>query len=172
MNKNKLYNKDVISCNYELNRIYFNLNKGIYTYDSSQSLGVENTFTLNSFEGQSFAYYGYDDLHPLFHNNYYISQVGSKIVFEHYYEGVDDSLPPIFMDYSTQVPLKNCDVLRTSTNIDVDLGYCEITQEDLDYIEKNEVELIYYYLCGYKAYSKIYLSKLDEANPVFEIKNS
>ena len=79
------------------------------------TLGIENNFKLNSFEGQSFEYYGYDELYYIIQKNYYVSQAGSKIVFEHYYDSVDDSMPPIFMDYDAKVPLKNCYHLRTST---------------------------------------------------------
>ena len=170
VNKNQLYNREEISCNFEYNRVFYGINKGTYTYETAKSLGIENNFKLNSFEGQSFEYYGYDELYYIIQKNYYVSQARSKIVFEHYYDSVDDSMPPIFMDYDAKVPLKNCYHLRTSTDIKIDLGYCEITQEDLDYIEKNEVELTYLYLCGYLDYSNIFLLKLDEANPVFEVK--
>ena len=170
VSKNKLYNRDVISCNYEINRVLFDIKKGIYTYETSKSLGVENTFKLNLFEGQTFEYYGNDFLNNFLHNTYYISKPGSKIVFRHIPESIDDSMPPIFMDKTAKFPLKNCAHIRTSTDIGYDLGYCEITQDELDYIEKNTVELTYYYLCGYMDNSNIFLKKLNESNPVFEVK--
>ena len=105
----------------------------------------------------------------MFQEPYYVSQVGSKIIFQHQFRGNDDSLPLLFLDMEAHT-LKKCDHIRTSTYFGYDFAYCEITQEDLDYIEKNNAQLYYTYLCDYLIISNIYLYKLDpEKYQVFEV---
>ena len=170
INKNRILDKYVISCNNELMKMYFYLNKGTFKYDGFESLGEYNTFKLNSFEDLSFDFYSLEYIIPLLDNNFYVSQEGSKIVFRHDFGGNDDTVSPVFMDCNAEVPLKNCYPIRTSTFLGYYFGYCEITQDDLDYIQNNEVELAYYYFCGLLDCSGIYLHKLDtEKYPVYEI---
>ena len=93
--KNKIRGKDEINCNYEISKVYFGRKRGKYIYKEFESLGVENTFKLNSFKGKYFYYYGFDNIEPYKYNQYYITQVGSKIIFKHKYNVNEDSLPPL-----------------------------------------------------------------------------
>ena len=44
----------------------------------------------------------------------------------------------------------NCHKLNTSIELDSNLAYCEITQDDFNYIEKVPTAQVYYQaLCGY-----------------------
>ena len=171
--KNKILGKDVISSNVEIYKTYYHLKKGKYIYNGFESLGVENTFKLNDFQGKSFDLYGRDTISPLIssQNQYYISQIGSKMVFIHEYGANDNSLPPIYKNLFYNYPMNNCHHIKTSTKLDNEMGYCEITKEDLTYIEsKGPVKVYFQVLCGYFSDSSIMLNKLNtEIYPVFEV---
>ena len=169
--KNKIKGKNEINCNYEINRLYYNIKKGKYIYKESESLGKDNTFKLNFFEGSYFYNYGLDTITPLVYEEYFISQEGSKILFIHSFEASDDSLPGIYKDSDLNYPMSNCHHLKTSTLLDVDLAYCEITKEDLEYISSKDAVYVYYgLLCGYLNPTYIILEKLDTSLfPVFTI---
>ena len=79
-----------------MKEVNFLISGGKYTFKGFESLGVENTFKLNSFKGKYFYYYGFDNIEPYKYNQYYISQVGSKIIFKHKYNVNEDSLTPIY----------------------------------------------------------------------------
>ena len=60
--------------------------------------------------------------------------------------------------------------MHTSSSLNLEMGFCEINQEELDFIEKNKPALYYKYMCTYYAYSSIHLYKLNlKYNPAFEI---
>ena len=69
--------------------------------------------------------------------------------------------------------MQDCFKLKTSTKLDANLWYCEITKEDLNYIQKNpHVKLYHSYLCKYIYDSNITLDKLNiELYPVFKVFN-
>ena len=169
--KNKIKGQNKISCYSEVNRLYYNIKKGKYFYKEAESLGKENTFKLNSFEGKYIYNYGYDTLSPLVYKDYYVSKVGSKIVFEHSYYANDNTMPSIYKNLYYNYPMKNCHHLKTSTPLNVELAYCEITKEDLDYIgSKSYVDVYNQILCGYFRTTNIKLYKLDTSSyPVFTI---
>jgi len=169
--KNKIIGKNEINCFYELNKLYNYKKKGKYIFKEFESFGKENSFKLNSFDKISFDFYGFDTISPLKYKQYYVSQKGSKILFQHLYTGDDDSLPTIYKDLYLNYPLKNCHHLKTSTKLSVDLAYCEITQDDLNYLNtKDSVNVYYNILCGYFYSTNIILAKLDMDNfPVFKI---
>ena len=166
--KNKIRGKNEINCFYERKKLFNERKKGKYIFKGFESLGVENTFKLNSFERKYFNFYGYDDILPILDTNYYISQVGSKIVFNHIYTANDDTLPPIYKNVSFDFPMNNCHKLKTSTKFDDTFAYCEITQEDLDVLNY-PAEINYRYLCGWFYTTEIILYKLDtKLYPVFK----
>ena len=169
--KNKIIGKNEINCFYEQNKLYNYKKKGKYIFKEFESFGKENSFKLNSFDKISFDFYGFDTISPLIYKQYYVSQKGSKILFQHLYKGDDDSLPTIYKDLYLNYPLKNCHHLKTSTKLSVDLAYCEITQDDLNYLNtKDSVNVYYNILCGYLYSTNIILAKLDLDNyPFFKI---
>ena len=169
--KNTIKGQNEINCNYEINRLYYNIKKGKYFYKEAESLGKENTFKLNSFEGSYFSYYGIDTITPLTYRQYFVSQEGSKILFTHSYQANDETMPSIYKNLYYNYPMNNCHHLKTSTPLSVELAYCEITKEDLDYIgSKSSVDVYNQILCGYFQSTDIILIKLDTNNyPVFTI---
>lgn len=173
--RNKIIGEDEINCFYEQKKVYFNTQKGLYIYKGFESLGEDNIFKLNYFEEKKFEFSGFDDLLPFFDNqNYYISQVGSRILFDHRYEANDDTMPFIYMNKETKTPLVKCDNLKTSTKLkyDYNFAYCEISKDNLDYIDKNggQTRLYFDILCGYPYKSNIFLNILNTTiYPVFKI---
>ena len=169
--KNRIKGQNEINCYSEVNRLHYNIKKGKYFYKEAESLGKENTFKLNSFERKYFYNYGFDTLSPLVYVDYFVSKVGSKILFEHSYYANDNTMPTIYKDLYYKYPMNNCHHLKTSTPLDVELAYCEITKEDLDYIgSKSYVDVYNQILCGYFQSTKIKLYKLDTSRyPVFTI---
>ena len=105
--KNKILGVNKISSNVEVFKPY-HLIKGKYIYNGFKSLGVENTFKLNDFQGKSLQLYGHDDINPLINKDYYISKIGSKIVFKHVYGANDDTLPPICKISNKNYCMNNC----------------------------------------------------------------
>ena len=93
------------------------------------------------------------------------------MVFIHEYGANDNSLPPIYKNLFYNYPMNNCHHIKTSTKLDNEMGYCEITKEDLTYIEsKGPVKVYFQVLCGYFSDSSIMLNKLNTViYPVFEV---
>ena len=172
ISKNKILGQNDISVYYEENRIEKLLRKGEFRYNSYQSLGKYNNFTLKSFEGQTLNFEGYYiELFLLFNNeNCYVSKPGSKIILR-YEHGGGDSLPPLYLDADTKVPLNNCYPIITTTSVsNHPLLCCEVTQENLDYIENYNAIVFYYRLCGAKIQTDIKIKKLDvKQYPVLEV---
>ena len=154
---------------------YYNFytEKGTYKFDSSKSLGEENTFSLdNSLRQKDFFYYGIDIYEYIFSFDLYVSQEGSKILLLYYNYGGDDRtdiLGPIYANEDAEKPLSDCRYIFLGG---VDLVYCDIKEEEVDYFYDQlispMVSLIY---CGYKEYVFQYVVKLDTTKyPVFKIK--
>ena len=168
--KNKILGKNKITSNFEVFKPY-HLIKGKYIYNGFKSLGVENTFKLNDFQGKSLQLYGHDDILPLINKDYYISKIGSKIVFKHVYGANDDTLPPIYKISNYNYRMNKCYKIKTSTKLDDEMGYCEITKEDLSFIESMpKVTICKMIECGSFSSTDIILYKLNtEMYPVFEV---
>ena len=168
--KNKILGVNKISSNVEVFKPY-HLIKGKYIYNGFKSLGVENTFKLNDFQGKSLQLYGHDDINPLINKDYYISKIGSKIVFKHVYGANDDTLPPICKISNKNYCMNNCHKIKTSTKLDDEIGYYEITKDDLTFIESMKKVTIYRMVdCGSFSRTDIVLNKLNtEIYPVFEV---
>ena len=170
--KNKILGKDEINCYYEYYRMINNMKKGTYVYKGFEILGEDNKFKIDKMEKKEFFFYGIDTIQALIYSSYYVSQEGSKILFSHNYESEDDSLPSIFLYTGTYLqPLTRCEHLRTLSKLGIEFAFCEFTKDDINFIEKNRMSLLYYkYLCDYYDNSDINLRKLDTNNyPVFKV---
>ena len=168
--KVRLLGEDTLILNTPIAKFDYQINKGIYEFKDYESLGKENTFSLSSFENVTIPIYGYDDIHAQTSiKNFYISEVGSKIVFYHYYYASDD-VPPIFLYKEELNQLTNCKHLKTSTDIGY-IGFCEIEQDNLDFLKKSTNSILYYYAyCGYNIKSDINVYLLDKTKyPIFRI---
>jgi hypothetical protein len=169
--KNKLKGIDQIVCNYEINNIFYNMKRGKYIYQDFNTLGKDNTFKLNSFQGKSFTFHGGDEISAFIYKQYLVSQVGSRILFQNLIGADDGTVPKLYMGDNLERYLSKCEHVKTSTDIGLELGYCEITEDDLAYIESSKgVQLSYYYLCNYIYDTQIILGKLDiNKYPVFKV---
>ena len=169
--KNNLIGNNQITCNYEVNKVYFNMKRGKYVYQGFKSLGEDNTFKLNSFQGQSFNFQGGDQISALIYQQYLVSQVGSRILFQNIIGADDGTVPKLYIGDKLEYYLSKCAHLKTSTDLGIELGYCEITNDDLAYIESNQGAKLYYpYLCSYIFQTDIILGKLDiNKYPVFKV---
>jgi len=169
--KNKIKGIDQIVCNYELNHIYYHMKRGKYIYQDFNTLGKDNTFKLNSFQGKSFTFHGGDEISAFIYKQYLVSQVGSRILFQNLIGADDGTVPKLYMGDKFKRYLSKCEHVKTSTDIGLELGYCEITEDDLAYIESSQgVQLSYYYLCNYIYDTQIILGKLDiNKYPVFKV---
>ena len=167
--KNRIRRKEELNCFYEIDKYLFLGIKGKYIFNEFKSLGAENNFILDSFKGKYFNYYASDDIYPYGARNYYISQVGSKIIFSRSYNKEDDSLGPIYINKDHL--MTNCHILNTSTKLYDHYVYCEITQDDFDYIEKHpNSELYNKAYCDYFSFGSIILNILDsKLYPVFRV---
>ena len=69
------------------------------------------------------------------------------------------------MDNSGKVALQKCSIVKLSIQLSYEMVSCEITQNDLDYIEKNDQTNIFNkILCGYMLNSYLNIIKLDPKN--------
>ena len=168
--KNKLIGDEEINCYYELERINNNMRKGTYTFKSFETFGKDNKFNLNSLENHKFSFYGADQIYAIY-NMLFVSKVGSKILFLHDFNANDDTLPPMHF-YGKNVPMSKCYHLKTSTKLPYELGYCEMTQTEINYLQQvNKISIYYRYLCTYLNSASFALVLLNSNNPVFNIIN-
>ena len=134
--KHKLIGNEIISCFYERKRAYYNMKKGVYKFKNSETYGKDNKFNLNSFENKTFNYYGIDKIRSKNYYKLYISKVGSKILFEHIHQTNDETLPPMILYWNDEF-MSKCQHLKTSTKLPSELGYCEMTQNEINFLQKN-----------------------------------
>ena len=162
-------------CYYE-NWNYF-APKGTYRFDSFQSLGVENEFTLDSaFTGQEFLFYGFDEIYAIYSPYLFISQEGSKMTFLYYSDDFDEEnpiIPLIYAKDNSKVPLSNCNYFDFQDNY---LINCEVGKNEVDYFNdmtlSEENPMAYGILCGYQQPFYAYAFKLDTTQyPVFKFKS-
>ena len=150
--------------------------KGIYKFNTSQSLGVENTFTVDStFEGKEFKLYGLDELLPLYIDYFYISQEGSKILFLYFSQSDDDepTIPPIYANIYAEKPLRDCNYIDFEGYY---FAYCDLKNDEIDYFDDMYTmdfnPIVYSVLCGAKESSYKMGVKLDTTKyPVFKVNN-
>ena len=168
--KNILIGQGEINSFYELERVNNNMRKGKYKFKSSETFGKDNIFNLKSFENQAFTFYGTDEIKSIY-NMLFVSKVGSKILFIHDYKVNDDTLPPMHF-YEKNTPMSKCQHLKTSTQLPYNLGYCEMTNEEISYLRREgRVPVFYRYLCRYLYTASFSLVLLNSNNPVFNIIN-
>ena len=172
--RNKIKGENQINSFYEIGKIYYGTKKGVYKFKGFESLGTENTFKLNYFQGKQFGYYGYDDFAPVTKEVYYISQVGNKFIFNVGFVSNDETLPALYLKSSYYFfLLENCDLIKTSTKLDYYLGYCEINYKTLNFLESCSQQTCLFdfaNLCGKIYYSGLKITKLDTRNyPVFKV---
>ena len=69
--------------------------------------------------------------------------------------------------------MENCGLIKTSTKLDYDLGYCEINYNALNFLERSSEKKGYFEfinLCGKVYYSGLDIIKFDTKNyPVFKV---
>ncbi len=70
--KVRILGEDTLISNFQINRPFQQLNKGIYEFKDYQSLGKENTFSLSSFENLTITFYGDDTITAIKVKNLYI----------------------------------------------------------------------------------------------------
>ena len=165
-----------LKCYYE----YFNFYsyKGIYKYQSSQSLGTENKFILDdTFNEKKFEFWGLDYITFVDSDYLYISEEGSKILFLYTADGGDESiLPNIYANSNSPKPLSDCHKAQLpSYKGDFSYIYCNIKENEVDYFKdlshQDDNPMVYDILCGYKEITETIAYKLDKTiYPVFKIK--
>ena len=158
-------------CYYEYYNYY--TEKGIYKFDNYQSLGNENTFSLNSeLKQKSFSFYGLDVYEYILSYELYVSQEGSKILLFYYNYGDDrtDIIGPIFPNINAEKALSDCKYIFLGGN---DFAYCDIKKDEIDDFQdlSTSYPLVSQILCGYKEEMEAAVYKLDTTKyPVFKIK--
>ena len=168
--KNILIGNEVINCYFERDRIFYNMKKGIYKFKDFQTYGKDNTFNLNSFKNKQFNYYGIDQISAKYYTRLYLSKVGSKILFVHTHQDNDETLPPMALNGNiAYIIMSKCQHLKTSTKLPNEFAYCEMTQNEINFLQKYSGLVIYRYLCNAWATSQFYLELLDSNYPVFNI---
>ena len=165
--KNHIFGKgDIISCNFELNKLYI-LPPGDYELKNYESLGKDNTFKLNLFEGKYITFFGLNEIQIIGHHHQYVSEVGSKIVFSIIKKGIDEILPIILLNNSLSY-LTDCHYIES--NEYPSIAYCNIQAHELMFIEK-EHQMWYLNLCNKRIYSDLYVDRLDKNKyHIFRIK--
>ena len=157
-------------CYYE----YWNFwtDKGTYKFNYFQSLGVENTFSLDYFDQRKFEFYGLDELYPIYNDYLYISQEGSKLLFLLFTDDKVPKTPQIYANEKINIPLSDCKYL----DFEYYFVACDLKKDEINYFDDmssmNYNPLVYDILCGYKEpiYAVAYI--LDKTKyPVFKFRN-
>ena len=146
-------------CSYAAESIYNE--KGYYTYSDYFSL-----------QNQQFYYYGADYIDPLYGEDYYVSEEGSKIFL--YFEAIsdedDDFVSLIYPNKKSTTPLSNCKAINISDAEVQSIVYCDLTKSEIDYFDSS-LPLAYSVLCGSKEQTSAMIHKLDKSNyPLYRVK--
>ena len=159
-------------CSYAAESIYNE--KGYYTYSDYLSLQKNNLlqFDFSSFQNQQFYYYGADYIDPLYGEDYYVSEEGSKIFL--YFEAIsdedDDFVSLIYPNKKSTTPLSNCKAINISDAEVQLIVYCDLTKSEIDYFDSS-LPLAYSVLCGSKEQTSAIIHKLDKSNyPLYRVK--
>lgn len=159
-------------CSYIAESIYNE--KGYYTYSDYLSLQKNNLlqFDFSSFQNQQFYYYGADYIDPLYGEDYYVSEEGSKIFL--YFEAIsdedDDFVSLIYPNKKSTTPLSNCKAINISDAEVQSIVYCDLTKSEIDYFDSS-LPLAYSVLCGSKEQTSAMIHKLDKSNyPLYRVK--
>ena len=159
-------------CSYAAESIYNE--KGYYTYSDYLSLQKNNLlqFDFSSFQNQQFYYYGADYIDPLYGEDYYVSEEGSKIFL--YFKAIsdedDDFVSLIYPNKKSTTPLSNCKAINISDAEVQSIVYCDLTKSEIDYFDSS-LPLAYSVLCGSKEQTSAIIHKLDKSNyPLYRVK--
>ena len=159
-------------CSYAAESIYNE--KGYYTYSDYLSLQKNNLlqFDFSSLQNQQFYYYGADYIDPLYGEDYYVSEEGSKIFL--YFEAIsdedDDFVSLIYPNKKSTTPLSNCKAINISDAEVQSIVYCDLTKSEIDYFDSS-LPLAYSVLCGSKEQTSAMIHKLDKSNyPLYRVK--
>ena len=108
----------------------------------------------------------------MFDNNFYVSEIGSKLVF--YFEPLseDDRLvSKIYININSQTYFSDCNMVNSEIHF-VKVILCSIKQNELDYIESSNdknLPIVYDVLCGEKEVTSMIVHILDKTKyPVLE----
>ena len=169
-----------IYCYYEnLNTEFY---KGVFKYKTFRSTGKINNFVLDdSFHDTQFLFQGNDKILPicslylgitnLYH---YISENSRKFFFLYKQIGFDQVLPAIYPNEKYQnISLSNC-VKTNITNKGNFIGYCDITDEEMEFFDKCTTSggerILSHGLCDIKYYRNIIVCRMDEKTyPIFRV---
>ena len=160
-------------CSYDANNMINE--KGYYKYSDYLSLQKNNViqFDFSSFQNQQFYYYGADYIDPLYGEEYYISEEGSKIFlyFEPFSEEDDKFVSSIYPNKNSASPLSNCKLLRIG-DVDIDsIVYCDLNKNEINYFD-SDLPIAYSVLCGSKEPTSAIVHKLDKENyPLYRVKS-
>ena len=150
------------------------IKKGYYKYNDYLSLQKNNVlkFDFSSFKNQQFYYYGADYIDPLYGEEYYISEEGSKIIlyFEPFSEEDDQFVSQIYPNKNSAVPLNICKMLRIGDADINSIVYCDLHINEIYYFDSN-LPMVYSVLCGSKESTSAIVHKLDKENyPLYRVK--
>lgn len=166
---NSLYNDSkVLNCYYEYNTLKFV--QGEYKLKDYESLGKENTFYIKDLM-ETIYIYGIYDIETITDYPLYFSEIGSRIIFQIKFLGLNDSLPSLFFYEQKKFIFLNCNIYNARIS-DFNLIYCDFGENELNFLKLISYSTIgFTNLCGLY-YSNIKVIKLDkEKYPVFRIKN-
>ena len=153
-----------INCYFDEDNFYFP--KSTFNFFSYQSLGKYNKFFMNNSFIESFDFYGYEQIFPVFEDeqNFYVSQEGSRLTFTYdldYVSGND--LPSIFVDGEDDTPLSDCKRIELPAyGGRYYLAVCEIKKNELNYFTYEFNYIYYSVFCGDYDYSYTKVQLLDK----------
>ena len=162
-----------LNCYYEITKL--RITRGEYKLKGIESLGNENIFNLDkSFEKKTYIY-GASSITTSKNYKIFVSEKGSKIIFQYNTDGVDVDLPPLFLNYNNDLIPLNCQIHKFSFYKEKDpnfLVYCELNEKELNYFEYNSnIRIRYGYYCDLFD-SNVVINRLDKTKyPVFRLKH-
>ena len=157
---------------------YYNIEKGIYSYDYYKPLFKNNIIDIKfaSDSDKNFSYYRYDTLFYLFEgvNNFYISEEGSSFMLVYNFFSffpASKFISNIYINNDTNKKIKNCEAILNLNYYDY--IFCNISQDEIEYFdnENKNISLTYDILCGKKETIPVFVHKLDKTKyPIFRAK--
>ena len=169
---NSLFNDyKILSCYYDSNTLKFV--NGEYKLKDYNSLGKENIFYVNDLM-KTIKIHGLYAIKTIANYPLYISEIGSRIIFQIEYKGLNNLLPKFNFFYEKKYRPLNCNIYKDyyiNKTANTNLIYCDFSETEFNYFNlfSNE-RIVYEYKCG-NFYSDIIVTKLDkEKYPVFRIK--
>lgn len=163
-----------INCYFETQKI--KIANGTYKFKDSESLGRENTFSLDdSFKEISINVFGINSIELIYDYPLYVSEKGSRIIFNYIINGIDDSMPKLLINEKNLTQLKNCKQFGFFNALQMkneNIIYCDLEEDEFNYFKiNNKGKIILNKYCGL-FYSNVLVEALDKNKyPVFRIKH-